>query len=158
MSFDFEIVHKPGAYNIADYLSRHPIIENSILDDEDTTERHVYFVSNHAIPKSMTRDEIVDATKKDIVLGELRRMIRGKTAKDPTELSKGIAAEFGRVFEELSFTDDGLIMRGDRLILPETLHMRALKIAHEGHQGITKTKGLLRTKIWYQRWIVWLRN
>jgi hypothetical protein len=40
-------------------------------------------------------------------------------------------------------------MRGNRLIIPETLQEKSIRIAHEGHQGITKTKSLLRKKIWF---------
>ena len=42
-----------------------------------------------------------------------------------------------------------LIMRGGRLIIPVDLHKRTLEIAYEGHQGISKTKTLLGTKVWF---------
>ena len=38
---------------------------------------------------------------------------------------------------------------GDKLIIPVALRDRILKIAHEAHLGITKTKQLLRTKVWW---------
>jgi hypothetical protein len=34
-------------------------------------------------------------------------------------------------------------------VLPEGLRQTALSIAHEGHLGISKTKALVRTKIWF---------
>ena len=40
-------------------------------------------------------------------------------------------------------------MRGNRLVLPKNTQERAIKIAHEGHQGVSKTKSLLRTKVWF---------
>ena len=151
MCFDFEIVHKPGAYNIADYLSRHPMEDNTVIDDEDAIESHVYFISGHAIPKSMTRDEIVECTNNDSVLPKLRQIIQGEVRFGDNEFTKSIERDFGRVFGELSVTEDGLVMRGERLVLPEKLQSRALKIAHEGHQGKTKTKSLLRTKVWFPK-------
>ena len=33
--------------------------------------------------------------------------------------------------------------------LPKALRRRAVKLAHEGHQVISKTKSLLRTKVWF---------
>jgi hypothetical protein len=36
-----------------------------------------------------------------------------------------------------------------RIIIPKSLQSRTLTIAHEGHQGIAKTKALLRTKVWW---------
>ena len=34
-------------------------------------------------------------------------------------------------------------------MLPESLRQKAIQIAHEGHQGLVKTKQLLREKVWY---------
>ena len=43
----------------------------------------------------------------------------------------------------------GLILKGSRIVIPEKLRKKVLNIAHETHQGITKTKMLLRTKVWW---------
>ncbi len=66
------------------------------------------------------------------------------TCKDPT------LQAFYKIRDELSVSDGhGLLLRAHRLVLPSTLRQRALHIAHEGHQGLTKTKQLLREKIWF---------
>ena len=39
-----------------------------------------------------------------------------------------------------------LLLRGMRIVIPNTLRDRVLKIAHEGHQGKLKTKTRLRSK------------
>lgn len=44
-------------------------------------------------------------------------------------------------------TENGLILRGSQMV-PEKLQERAVNLAHEG-QGITKTKQLLRSKVWF---------
>ena len=36
-----------------------------------------------------------------------------------------------------------------KIVLPSKLRRRAINIAHEGHQGIVKTKQLLREKVWF---------
>ena len=41
------------------------------------------------------------------------------------------------------------ILRGDRLLIPESLRQRIVEIAHEGHQGIVNTKKRLRAKVWW---------
>ncbi|KAF7687611.1 hypothetical protein HF521_014839, partial [Silurus meridionalis] len=38
-----------------------------------------------------------------------------------------------------------------RIVMPKTLQQRALELAHEGHQGLVKTKQLLREKVWFPR-------
>ena len=45
---------------------------------------------------------------------------------------------------------DGLILRTDIIIPPESLRDRIIQIAHkQGHLGISKTKELLRRKYWF---------
>ena len=62
--------------------------------------------------------------------------------------------KYSNVFKELAVVD-GLVLRGERIVVPQTLREAMVKIAHEGHQGIVRTKQLLRahvyeTKTW--RW------
>ena len=40
-------------------------------------------------------------------------------------------------------------MRGTRIVIPQSLRSKVLRLAHEGHQGIVKMKNRLRTKV---RW------
>ena len=42
-----------------------------------------------------------------------------------------------------------LVLRGSRIVIAEKLHQRVMDIAHEGHQGMVKTKERLRTKVWW---------
>jgi hypothetical protein len=51
MSFDFEIVHRPGNSNIADYLSRNPI--DTPKSSEQDADEYIAFLVEHAVPKSM---------------------------------------------------------------------------------------------------------
>ena len=44
---------------------------------------------------------------------------------------------------------DDIILRGTRIIVLASLEHRVLQLAHEGHQGIVKTKTLLRSKVWF---------
>lgn len=49
---------------------------------------------------------------------------------------------------ELSFIN-GLVMRGSRLVIPETLRDRMCQLAHEGHPGQSAMKSRLRDKCWW---------
>ena len=44
-----------------------------------------------------------------------------------------------------------LVLRGDRIVIPHSLRKSVLESAHEGHQGIVKTKSRLRTKVWWPK-------
>ena len=43
------------------------------------------------------------------------------------------------------------ILKGTRIVMPTSLQQRVIDLAHEGHQGIVKTKKLLREKVWFHR-------
>jgi hypothetical protein len=52
--------------------------------------------------------------------------------------------------DELSVNEQqNLLLRGDRIVIPQSLQNRCIELAHEGHQGITKTKSLIRSKVWF---------
>ena len=45
---------------------------------------------------------------------------------------------------------DDLILKGNKIVLPETLHLKAPELAHApGHMGLTKVKMLSREKVWF---------
>ena len=44
-----------------------------------------------------------------------------------------------------------LVLRGDRIVIPQSLRKSVLESAHEGHQGVVKTKSRLRTKVWWPK-------
>ena len=55
------------------------------------------------------------------------------------------------VCDELTVHSDNILMRNNRTVLPKSLRQRAVNIAHEGHQDVTKTKAFLRSKVWFPR-------
>ena len=44
---------------------------------------------------------------------------------------------------------DGVILRGDRLVVPRDFRQLVVDTAHEGHQGAVKCKQLLITRVWF---------
>ena len=42
-----------------------------------------------------------------------------------------------------------VVLRGTRIVIPQSLRQQVLAIAHEGHVGIVATKLRLRTKVWW---------
>lgn len=43
------------------------------------------------------------------------------------------------------------LLRGTRIVIPRSTCDRALRIAHEDHQGIVKTKARFRSKVWWPK-------
>ena len=103
----------------------------------------------------MTVSEVKQSTRADPTLQAIIKALRNNswhsTFETPSPLvnSQDLHALYN-IRDELSVSNaDDLLLRSHRLILPHALRQRALHIAHEGHQDLTKTKQLLREKIWF---------
>ena len=48
-------------------------------------------------------------------------------------------------------SDADILLRGNRVVTPSKLRAQAVKLAHEDHQGLVKTKRLIREKVWFYR-------
>ena len=91
----------------------------------------------------MTLEEIEQVSNDDKVLKGVREAIKfNKWHSD-------VVKPFKEIKDELTVTSKGIIRRGTRIVIPGALQQRAIDIAHETHPGITKTKSLLREKIWF---------
>ena len=55
---------------------------------------------------------------------------------------------YQQVFEELAIVD-GLVVRGEQLIIPQALQGDVIQLAHEGHQGQDKTLQWMRQSVWF---------
>ena len=57
--------------------------------------------------------------------------------------------------ELVPLTPDGILVKQNRIVIPNDLQHRVIELAHENHLGIAKTIALLREKfislIWQQR-------
>ncbi|CAB4046248.1 Hypothetical predicted protein, partial [Paramuricea clavata] len=97
----------------------------------------------------MTLDEINDPitiTHNDPVLQKVKKCLKeGKWDENNPDLKP-----FRLCADELTYNASaGILSKNTRLVIPTTLQERATKLGHIGHQGIEKTKSLLREKIWY---------
>ena len=75
-----------------------------------------------------------EETESDEELRKLKEELKTK------ETSKG---PYGKIYGELHEWN-GVIARGDKIVIPKSLQPRAIAIAHEGHQGADKTLARLR--------------
>ena len=155
--YDFSIVHTKGTDNPSDFMSRHPSMDRDATEKQ--AEEYVHFISTHAVPKAMSLQEIQRSTKADPTLQKLAEFIHSDNwdslSKPPaSEFEEGVnVAElksFKKIKEEITTNeDDSVLLRGTRIIVPFQLRRQAISLAHEGHQGLVKTKQLLREKIWF---------
>ena len=139
--YNFSVVYKPGKDNPADFLSRHPTFE-SVSRHAIMADEYVNLLALAAVPKAMTIHEIQTATNTDKVLQGLRAAIRCNM------WDSNLVKPYKNIKDELTVTTQNIILRGARIIIPESLQQRAIDLAHDTHQGLVKTKALLREKVW----------
>ena len=97
-------------------------------------------ISLHALPSALTRSQIVAATNQDEHLMNVRKWLSGS----PIHLGP-----YETVKLDLSQTSDGLVLRGNRICIPASLEDMIIMLAHLGHQGIVRTKQLIRNHVWF---------
>ena len=119
------------------------LIEVSALTAKLVKNMSTQFLTKHAVPRAMTLKEIIEATNADKTLNGLRAAIR------LNRWDSDIVAPFRKVKDELTVTPENIILRGTRIVLPEALQQRAVDIAHESHQGLSKIKGPTQNQTWF---------
>merc|ERR1712015_303630 len=78
---------------------------------------------------------------------ELLQVLKEKIAGNKsTKMSKG---PYGKIWPEIH-ERDGILIRGDKIIVPKSLQAQAIAIAHEGHQQSDGTLRLLRESQWFR--------
>ena len=58
---------------------------------------------------------------------------------------------FTNVRNELSSVDGNIVLRGNQIVIPDALQKRVIELPHEGHQGLVKTRSLLRSKVLFPK-------
>ena len=154
--YDATVLYRAGADNPADYMSRHPMnFTKPTSKEEKIAEEYINFLTDTSVPKAMKLDEIKQATQVDPTLQAVFQAIQSNTWPQEqvvklAEVDIAVFNSYRKVKTELSINhSNGILLRQHRIIMPESLQKRAIKLAHEGHQGITKTKALIREKIWF---------
>lgn len=140
-AYDYEIIYQPGSTNLADALSRLSVCSPKAFDQ--TTDVYIHQLVQSCVPEAVLLNDIAEATSKDIVLQEVMRA-----------LETGIWTESSIGFKQFKpelHTAAGVLMRGDRLVVPETLQAQVVGCAHEGHPGMSVMKRRLRQKVWWPK-------
>jgi hypothetical protein len=105
----------------------------------------VYYVAQNAVPKAMTIAEMQEASEKDNTICKIRECIEKNKWTKEDELKP-----YFIVRNDLT-VHESIILKGRKLVIPRKLRQRILQLAHESHQGVLKTKQLLREKVWLPR-------
>ena len=109
---------------------------------EDESDILVNRVIEDLLPEAITIDKLRYATANDPKLSFLKEDILSN------KYCRKALPQYKQIFEELSYIN-GVIMRGNRIVIPDSLQADCIAIAHEAHQGASKTLGYLRESCWF---------
>ena len=149
VTYDFTICYRKGDLNFSDYLSRHPI---SSPPKTNYAEDYVKFIASHSVPNALNLSDIATATKEDKTLQNVISSVKTNNWSEKLCEQDKTYNAYAKLSQELTVLEvDGLeiILRGTRLVIPQTLQRHCVDLAHDGHLGIVKTKALLREKVWF---------
>ncbi|KAL9950226.1 hypothetical protein ACROYT_G042698 [Oculina patagonica] len=140
--YNVEIRYSQGKSNvIADALSRISHIEPSVEDNEVRVVELDKI--SRTLPASPAKlDEIRECTDQDVVLSHLKDVVHHGWPEYPNECPQDLK-EFWNFREYLS-VENGLILKGHKLVIPSKLRPQMLQIIHQGHMGTEKC--LLRAR------------
>lgn len=139
--YDYDIVYRSSGDNAnADLLSRLPLRD---IVDVDSDESYVFHTAVNDLP--ITAKRIADATAKDQTLVKVYEYTMSGW---PGSCNESDLQPYWKICHELT-VDDGCLLWGRRVIIPQSLRDCMLSELHECHPGMTRMKALARSFVWW---------
>ena len=139
--YDYDIKYVPGRdMTLPDSLSRLP---KNTVDPQIELNINVSYVQ-FSTPKLA---ELRTATENDDELVTLKRFISQGFPAIRHEIPKKIRHYWS--FRDQLSIDDGLIIKGEQILIPSTLRKDYLSRIHEAHQGITRCQQRARATVYW---------
>ena len=128
--YSIKVEYQPGStLAIADTLSRAPLPDSSRTTETVTVNNLQWMpVKRHKL------DEIRGATEQDGALQKLRRVITNGWPRELADVEAEVKPYFS--YRDELTTQDGIILRGDRIVIPTSMRKEVKQKAHAGHMGI----------------------
>ena len=149
MRFSYTVSHVPGKHlTVADTLSRAPNDDKDTSDEQFQQEVEAFVnLVLQQLPASESRlKEIMEKQFQDETCQLLIKYCQSHWPERNKVASS--AKPYISVANELSVCN-GLLLRGDRIVIPLSIRQEILGKLHCGHQGITKCRERARQSVWW---------
>ena len=148
MRFDFTIAHVPGKeLVIADTLSRAPSTQSCSSDDlQKETEAWVSLVLQ-SLPA--TEDRIEEIKQQQVADTTCQQIVQYCQSTWPAKHAVPAAVQPYFPMAAEFTVEQGMLLRGSRIVIPKSLRQMVLQKIHTGHQGITKCRDRARQSVWW---------
>ena len=143
--YDFNVIYRPGKeVPVADALSRISPCDGDEIKDIDVA---VHLMDNqlHASPTCLS--DIRRETARDSELNAVAEAVLNGWPTQRSDCPSSILP-YWNYRDELGL-QDGLLLKGSRIVIPATLKTRILSQLHAAHQGMEKTKLLSRGSVFW---------
>ena len=146
LPYAYDVVYAPGnQIPAADALSRLPLPDTGPAEEDDEV---VALVTDEAA-EVLSEDDVREASLLDETLQQLRSVIATGWPASARSCAPDVRPYFP-VRHELHVRRDAVVLRGaDRVVVPAALTDRYLQLGHRAHDGIVRTKQLLRSLCWW---------
>ena len=134
--YDLKVTYKPGKEMfISDCLSRAYLDET--IEDLNSKELTVNLLTYLAVSEEK-RKVIQEETEQDSEMNQLRKVVEQGWPEKQEKIPKEIKPYWN--FRDEITCMDGMLFKGDKLIVPAKLRPEMLQKIHEAHTGIVKCK------------------
>jgi hypothetical protein len=151
MRFNPCAIYTPGKFLvIADTLSRSPLStehEDAVIVLEEDVTAHINMIRTSWPASDRRLEEIACESSKDKILSAAMHHTVNGWPPSIGEVDPALR-EFFSVRRDLSVTD-GLLCKGDRIVIPDNMRDDVLKRIHEGHFGIVKCRERAMSSVWW---------
>ncbi|XP_063077523.1 uncharacterized protein K02A2.6-like [Engraulis encrasicolus] len=151
LRFTYTIEHVPGKKLVtADALSRAPIQAPPTPEDKQLEEDvcvSINTIMEHLPASEQRLVQIRAAQDADDVCKRLKCMVQTGWPRNKKALPPQLQLYWQ--YQQDLLVADGLLMKGERLVIPATLQEEMLAKIHEGHQGMTKCVARAQHSVWW---------
>ncbi|UYV82871.1 K02A2.6-like [Cordylochernes scorpioides] len=146
MRYSYQISHIAGKKQIvADMLSRKPMSKPHKDELEEELSAYIQSIEFPATEERLL--EISRKQKEDSLCSQLAKYCMSGWPKNKREVDPELRG-YWQFQEDLTY-QNGLLLRGQRILIPKTLRKDILEKLHQGHFGINKCRSRAKESVWW---------
>ncbi|XP_012936958.1 uncharacterized protein K02A2.6 [Aplysia californica] len=132
---------------VADSLSRSPVVSTEPEEFGEEIEAHIATIQMSWDATDSKLDEIRNKSQQDPTISAAIQYTRSGWPKFIQNV-RSEARDLYAVSSELSEVS-GLLVRGNRIVIPKTMREEMLSRIHDGHLGVSKCRERAKSSIWW---------
>ena len=158
----YSLEYRKGKLNQSDYLSRHAKPLSKLCSDEQKEPEELnnllYALHSTPVMDHIGLAAIAIETASDKVLNKICKLVKsGQNWIPKTE--EAAVQKFKQILPELTLTSNGILLKGERIVLPESLQETAIELAHRGaHPGRSGMERRLRFHFFFHGMLAKVEN